>query len=80
MNTTRCKKLRVGLHENLSANVVLPNLSVYNASKAGLNQFARTVALEVASKGVRVNSINPGIINTEVNFVKPSDRNMHKVR
>jgi len=35
-------------------------------SKAALDQLTRTVALEVASKGVRVNSVNPGVIVTDV--------------
>ena len=35
-------------------------------SKAALDQLTRTVALEVASRGVRVNAVNPGVIITEV--------------
>ena len=35
-------------------------------SKAALDQLTRSVALEVASRGVRVNAVNPGVIITEV--------------
>lgn len=36
----------------------------YAASKAGVIQFTRTVALEFASKGVRCNCVVPGMIDT----------------
>lgn len=38
----------------------------YNMSKAALDQMTRCVALELANKGVRVNSVNPGVIITEL--------------
>lgn len=41
-----------------------PNVLAYNMSKAALDQFTRCVALELASKQVRMNSVNPGIIDT----------------
>lgn len=40
------------------------NLLAYCMSKAALDQFTRCVALELAGKGVRVNSVNPGAIDT----------------
>lgn len=33
-------------------------------SKAALDQFTRCVALELAAKGVRINSVNPAAIDT----------------
>jgi len=36
----------------------------YCASKGGVNQLSRTAALELASSGIRVNSIAPGFIKT----------------
>ena len=43
-----------------------PGVLAYNISKAGLDQFTRCVSLELAPKGVRVNSVNPGVIITEL--------------
>lgn len=40
--------------------------SVYMASKGALNAFAKGIALELASSGIRVNSIQPGMINTQL--------------
>ena len=38
----------------------------YNVSKAALDQFTRCVSLELATKQIRVNSVNPGVIITEL--------------
>ena len=43
-----------------------PGVLAYNMSKAALDQFTRCVALELAPKQVRVNSVNPGVVITEV--------------
>merc|ERR1719184_508188 len=43
-----------------------PGVLAYNISKAALDQFTRCVALELAPKKVRVNSVNPGVIVTEL--------------
>ncbi|GBP65809.1 3-oxoacyl-[acyl-carrier-protein] reductase FabG [Eumeta japonica] len=43
-----------------------PNVLAYCMSKAALDQFTRCVALELASKGVRVNAVNPGVIKTNI--------------
>jgi NAD(P)-dependent dehydrogenase (short-subunit alcohol dehydrogenase family) len=43
-----------------------PGVLAYCVSKAGLDQFTRCVALELASKGVRVNAVNPGVTFTEL--------------
>lgn len=37
-----------------------PGVLAYNLSKASVDQFTRCVALELAPKNVRVNSVNPG--------------------
>merc|ERR1719266_1510404 len=43
-----------------------PGVLAYNVSKAAVDQFTRCVALELAPKQVRVNSVNPGVIITEL--------------
>lgn len=37
---------------------------VYGMSKAALSAFVKTAALELSAKGVRCNTINPGMVNT----------------
>merc|ERR1711936_637172 len=43
-----------------------PGALGYKMSKAALDQMTRCVALEVAASGVRVNSVNPGVIITDI--------------
>jgi|ERR1051325_9170090 NAD(P)-dependent dehydrogenase (short-subunit alcohol dehydrogenase family) len=43
-----------------------PGVLAYCVSKAGLDQLTRCAALELASKGVRVNAVNPGVVITEI--------------
>lgn len=38
----------------------------YNASKAAVHQLTRSLACEWAGKGVRVNAVAPGYVNTEM--------------
>ena len=52
-------------------NVPQPQCS-YNASKAGVIQLTKSLAVEWASKNVRVNSISPGYIGTELTLSSPS--------
>ncbi|MBH2547762.1 SDR family oxidoreductase [Serratia marcescens] len=46
--------------------VGIPGGSVYSASKHAVNGLTRSVALEVASTGVRVNAIAPGPVDTDM--------------
>jgi 3-oxoacyl-[acyl-carrier protein] reductase len=62
--------------------VTYPGLSAYSAAKAGMDGLMRGVAIEVASRGVTVNSVQPGFIATgsqtpeehEVGFGTPIGR------
>jgi NAD(P)-dependent dehydrogenase (short-subunit alcohol dehydrogenase family) len=49
---------------SIRAQVVEPGQGVYAATKAGAVQLARTLAAEVGHRGVRVNAIAPGIVET----------------
>nr|WP_319527974.1 SDR family oxidoreductase [Pseudomonas laurentiana] len=44
--------------------VAFPGLSHYAASKAGVNGFIRSAALELATFNVRVNGVEPGMVRT----------------
>lgn len=50
-----------------------PTFAHYAASKGGVKLFTETIAMEYADKGIRVNSIGPGAINTPINAKKFAD-------
>jgi NAD(P)-dependent dehydrogenase (short-subunit alcohol dehydrogenase family) len=43
-----------------------PTLGVYSASKAAVRSFARTWLLELKERGIRVNILSPGTIDTPI--------------
>ncbi|MBI2976653.1 MAG: SDR family oxidoreductase [Chloroflexi bacterium] len=49
---------------SIRAEVVEPGQGVYAATKAGARQMCRALAAELGPKGVRVNLIAPGVIET----------------
>lgn len=55
----------VNISSAASTGLFWPENFAYCTSKAGLDHFTRSVALELASKGVRVNSVNPGPVKTD---------------
>lgn len=42
-----------------------PNAAVYNSTKASVDAITRTLAKELGPRKIRVNSINPGMVETE---------------
>ncbi len=52
----------------LNASVVaqsgLPNTTVYSATKAAVRSLGRTLAAELSPRGIRVNVVSPGVIET----------------
>jgi NAD(P)-dependent dehydrogenase (short-subunit alcohol dehydrogenase family) len=40
--------------------------SLYSASKGAIHGFAKGAALDLASKGIRVNTVNPGLVPTNI--------------
>lgn len=43
---------------------VSPGNGIYATTKCGIDAFMRTVALEFGPKGIRCNSVNPGMVET----------------
>jgi NAD(P)-dependent dehydrogenase (short-subunit alcohol dehydrogenase family) len=44
--------------------------SVYNTSKAGVSALTRSLAVEWGPRGVRINTVSPGYVNTPLNALK----------
>ena len=62
-------RARVGRIVNIASVSALranPGQSNYGAAKAGLVQFTRTAAVEVARRGVTINAVAPGFIATDM--------------
>ncbi|MCC6930158.1 MAG: SDR family oxidoreductase [Gemmatimonadaceae bacterium] len=52
------------LFSSIRSQVVEPGQAVYAATKAAIVQMVRTAAAEFAPRGVRVNAIGPGVVET----------------
>ena len=51
---------------SVNAVLAIPSIASYNASKGGVNQLTRVMALALAEHGIRVNAVAPGTIATEL--------------
>jgi 3-oxoacyl-[acyl-carrier protein] reductase len=49
----------------IEAHRAAPNFAVYSAAKAGVAHFARSLAVELAAEGIRVNNVAPDMTPTE---------------
>jgi NAD(P)-dependent dehydrogenase (short-subunit alcohol dehydrogenase family) len=64
------------LTTSIAADLGMANSSAYSATKAALSSLARTLSNELAPRGIRVNEVSPGIIETPI-FAKlgmPADQ------
>ncbi|HEX7437045.1 MAG TPA: SDR family oxidoreductase, partial [Caldimonas sp.] len=66
---------------SVNAVMAIPSIASYNASKGGINQLTRAMALALADHGVRVNAVAPGTIATELarNAVLGSDEARRRI-
>ncbi|RVU14756.1 SDR family oxidoreductase [Methylobacterium oryzihabitans] len=54
----------VVLNTSINAHVGAPTSSVYGATKAAFLNMARTLSAELLSRGIRVNAVSPGPVET----------------
>jgi 3-oxoacyl-[acyl-carrier protein] reductase len=66
-------KQRYGRIINTSGGQGVPSISVYGASKAGIEAWTHSLALEVAPLGIIVNGIAPGLGKTGLTANAPSE-------
>lgn len=48
------------------ADMAMPGSSAYSASKAAVNSLVKVLSAELAPRGIRVNAVSPGPINTPI--------------
>jgi NAD(P)-dependent dehydrogenase (short-subunit alcohol dehydrogenase family) len=54
----------VVLNASINAHKGMPGTTVYGPAKAAVKNMAKTMSADLVSKGIRVNSISPGPIET----------------
>lgn len=64
--------------ESLNSDRPLKNVLPYAASKAGMNNMTKALAMEWGEFGVRVNGLAPGFILTDLTQKLWSDQTMHQ--
>lgn len=65
---------------SLFGNIGVPGSTAYQASKGGVRLLTKSVAMEYAKRGVRVNSVHPGSINTEFATGVVTDEKLKEMR
>jgi len=56
----------VVLNASINAHIGLPGTTVYGATKAAVVNMAKTMSADLAERGIRVNAVSPGPIETPI--------------
>jgi NAD(P)-dependent dehydrogenase (short-subunit alcohol dehydrogenase family) len=51
---------------SVAASLAIPTTSLYSATKAAVVSFGKTLAVELAPRGIRVNVVSPGPVDTPI--------------
>lgn len=71
-NTLREAATRLADHGSIinfsstNIRVLVPTYSIYSATKAAVEQFTRIFSKEIGARGINVNAVAPGPVNTEL--------------
>lgn len=68
---------------NMSSTVALrsaPNAIAYTASKWAVRGMTKAAALELAPKNIRINSVHPGPIDTDMIAIRSREENLKRVQ
>lgn len=65
---------------SLAAELGFPNNVAYVASKGGLKQLTKAMAIDLKNKKIRVNSVGPGYVRTKMTEKSWSDKIKKKLR
>ncbi len=58
------------VNTSVAGEIGLPNGTVYAATKSALRSFTRSIAAELVDRGIRVNAVSPGPIETPAGFAR----------
>ena len=56
----------VVLNASINAHIGLPGTTVYGATKAAVVNMAKTMSTDLAERGIRVNAVSPGPVETPI--------------
>jgi len=57
---------RIIMISSLTAEIGIPNIAAYAASRGGIKQLGKTMAVELAASGITVNCVGPGRFKTKM--------------
>jgi len=55
---------------SLAGHEVYPNGNVYAATKFAVNALSKSIRLDIIDKGIKVSSVDPGLVETEFSIVR----------
>ena len=70
INLKICKKGNIVNISSTSSFTPFQGILSYNMSKAALDHFTRTMATNLMFEGVKVNSVNPATVRTDIHYSK----------